>query len=68
MKKGAAVSLIILVGEDIGEANLARLRQAHPDLELRFCPDVDSFLANAAEAEIIFSKRFPPGKRGRDEF
>ena len=54
------MSLIILVGEDIGEANLARLAQAHPDLDLRFCPDIDSFLANAAEAEIIFSKRFPP--------
>ncbi|MFN8441150.1 MAG: D-2-hydroxyacid dehydrogenase [Caldilineaceae bacterium] len=52
---------VVLIGEEIGEANLARLRQAYPDLDFRYCLDAESFLNHAAEAEIIFSKRFPPG-------
>lgn len=52
---------VVLIGEEIGETNLARLRQAHPDLDFRYCPDPQSFLNHAAQAEIIFSKRFPPG-------
>lgn len=55
------MSLLVLVGEDIGEDNLARLRQSHPDVDFRSCLAVEGFLTNAAEAEIIFSKRFPPG-------
>jgi len=51
---------VVLIGEEIGQANLARLQQAHPDLEFRFCPEAATFVANAADAEVIFSKQFPP--------
>jgi phosphoglycerate dehydrogenase-like enzyme len=51
---------VVLIGEDIGHKNLARLQQAHPDLTFRFCPEPAAFIANAAEAEVIFSKQFPP--------
>lgn len=50
---------VVLIGEDIGPANLARLQQAHPDLAFRFAPDPAAFVANAADAEVIFSKQFP---------
>lgn len=53
--------LVVLIGEEIGEVNLARLRQTHPELDFRYCLDRESFLKQAVEAEIIFSKRFPPG-------
>lgn len=52
---------IVLIGEAIGEANVARLRQAHPDLEFRYSVDRETYLANVPDAEIIFSKQFPPG-------
>jgi len=52
---------VVLIGEDVGHANLQRLQQTHPDLEFRFSPERDHFVANAADAEIIFSKQFPPG-------
>ena len=51
---------VVLIGEDIGPINLARLQEAHPDLEFRFCPEPAAFVANAADAEVIFSKQFPP--------
>lgn len=50
---------VVLVGEDIGQANLTRLQQAHPDLDVRFCPEPAAFVANVADAEVIFSKQFP---------
>jgi D-2-hydroxyacid dehydrogenase (NADP+) len=50
---------VVLIGEDIGHANLARLQQAHSDLEFRFCPEPSAFIANAADVEVIFSKQFP---------
>ena len=52
---------VVLIGEAIGDANLARLAQAYPDLEFRYCVERESYLANVADAEIIFSKQFPPG-------
>jgi phosphoglycerate dehydrogenase-like enzyme len=52
---------VVLIGEAIGEKNLARLTQAHPDLEFRYCVERESYLANVPAAEIIFSKQFPPG-------
>ena len=52
---------VVLIGEDVGHVNLQRLQQAHPDLEFRFSPERDHFVANTADAEIIFSKQFPPG-------
>ena len=51
---------IVLVGDDIGSEQLQRLKEAQPDLEFRYCTTVDSFLATAPEAEIIFTKEFPP--------
>ena len=52
---------VVLIGEDVGHANLQRLQEAHPDLEFRLCLEAARFVANAADAEIIFSKQFPPG-------
>jgi phosphoglycerate dehydrogenase-like enzyme len=52
---------VVLVGEDIGQANLTRLQQAHPDLDFRFCPEPAAFVANVAAAEVLFSKQFPAG-------
>ncbi|MBX3012716.1 MAG: D-2-hydroxyacid dehydrogenase [Caldilineaceae bacterium] len=51
---------VVLVGENIGPANVARLTEAHPDLTFHVCPDPAAFMAHAAEAEVIFSKQFPP--------
>lgn len=56
---------IVLIGEAIGKANLARLMQAHPDLEFRYCTEPADYLANVSDAEIIFSKQFPPGTLDR---
>jgi phosphoglycerate dehydrogenase-like enzyme len=52
--------LIVVIGEDVGEENLVRLRTAHPDVEFRFCPGVEEFIAAAEDADVLFSKRFPP--------
>ncbi len=52
---------VVVIGENIGDANLARLQQAQPDLEFRLCLDPAVLVANAAEAEVIFSKQFPAG-------
>jgi len=51
---------VVLIGEAIGDANIARLRQAHPDVDFRDCVAHDLYLANVPDAEIIFSKRFAP--------
>ncbi len=55
------MSRVVVIGEAIGEANLARLTLAHPDLEFRYCVEREAYLANVPDAEIIFSKQFPPG-------
>lgn len=52
--------LTVLVGEDVGQANLARMRTAYPQVNFCFCPAKDDFVAAAAAADILFSKRFPP--------
>ena len=52
---------VVVIGEAIGAENLTRLRQAHPDLEFRYCVERENYLANVPDAEIIFSKQFPPG-------
>jgi hypothetical protein len=51
---------IVLVGEDVGEANLARMREAYPEIEFRFCPTADEFVRQAADVDIIFSTQFSP--------
>jgi D-2-hydroxyacid dehydrogenase (NADP+) len=50
---------IVLIGEDVGQANLARMRAAFPGVEFRFCPTVDDYVSQAPDVEIMFSKRFP---------
>lgn len=56
---------IVLVGEDVGEPNLARMRETYPEVEFRFCPTAEAFVHQAANVDIVFSKRFPPEALGR---
>jgi phosphoglycerate dehydrogenase-like enzyme len=35
------------------------MQQAYPEVEFRFCPTADELIGQSAEAEVIFSKRFP---------
>ena len=51
---------IVLVGEDVGQANLGRMQEAFPGVEFRLCRTADELIRQAGDAEIIFSKRFPP--------
>jgi phosphoglycerate dehydrogenase-like enzyme len=50
---------IVIVGEDVGQANLARMREAYPEIEFCFCPTAEECIRQAAGAEVFFSKRFP---------
>lgn len=52
--------LNVLIGEDIGLENLERLKTTFPDVVFNFCPDVEPFIDSAAEANVVFTKRFPP--------
>jgi phosphoglycerate dehydrogenase-like enzyme len=36
------------------------MREAFPGVEFRFCPTADELTRQAGDAEVIFSKRFPP--------
>ena len=56
---GPRTGPIVLVGEDVGAANLARMRASFPEIAFRFCPTAEAFTRRAAEAEIMFSKGFP---------
>lgn len=51
--------LHVVIGEDIGSDNLARLRAAFPQVEFHLCLTEADFSAVAAQAQILFSKRFP---------
>lgn len=51
--------LVILVGEDVGPANLARIRAVAPGAEVILCPEAESLVAAAPRADIIFTKRLP---------
>jgi phosphoglycerate dehydrogenase-like enzyme len=51
---------VVLVGEDVGPANLARMRESFPEVVFRYCPTAEEFVRHAADAEIMFSKSFPP--------
>jgi phosphoglycerate dehydrogenase-like enzyme len=53
-------SLTVLIGEDVGEANLARMRATFPNVNFQLCRDEAAFHAVAPQADIIFSKRFFP--------
>lgn len=52
--------LTVLVGEDVGEANLQRIRRVHPEIDVRLGFTDKEFLSFAPEADIIFTKRWPP--------
>lgn len=51
--------LVVVIGEDIGPANLERLRTAFPQVEFHLRLSEADFSAAAAHAQILFSKRFP---------
>jgi phosphoglycerate dehydrogenase-like enzyme len=52
-------TLTVLIGEDIGPANLARLRNEFPNVDFRFCMQDAEWLEIAPHANIILSKRWP---------
>jgi phosphoglycerate dehydrogenase-like enzyme len=56
---------IVLVGEDVGEANLARMREAYPQVEFRYCTTAEAFLREVTDVDIVFAKSFPPELLGR---
>ncbi|MFP3897197.1 MAG: D-2-hydroxyacid dehydrogenase [Anaerolineales bacterium] len=51
--------LVVLIGEDVGQDNLERMREAYPDVQFLFCPHEDDFIAAAPRAHIIFTKHLP---------
>jgi phosphoglycerate dehydrogenase-like enzyme len=58
---------IVLVGEDVGQVNLARMREAFSEVEFRFCPTERELVLQAGDADVMFSKRFPPEVLDRAE-
>lgn len=50
---------VVLIGEDIGPANLARLRSQFPLVEFHLCKEDAEWMEIAPRANIIFSKRWP---------
>jgi len=54
-------NLTILVGTDVGEQDVAVMRDAFPTLRFLFCPEAAEFVAAASEADIMFSKGLPAG-------
>jgi phosphoglycerate dehydrogenase-like enzyme len=52
--------VVVVIGEDIGSANLDWLRRQFTQVAFRFCPDEAKFTAASATAHILFSKNFPP--------
>jgi phosphoglycerate dehydrogenase-like enzyme len=59
MKMPATPTLTVLIGEDIGPANLARLRSQFPTVDFRYCMQDSEWLEVAPEANVILSKRWP---------
>lgn len=55
----ATPTLTVLIGENIGPANLARLRAQFPAVDFHYCMDDAEWLASAPHANIILSKRWP---------
>jgi phosphoglycerate dehydrogenase-like enzyme len=51
--------LKVLIGENVGESNVARLRERFPDVEFIFAPTPEGVIAHAAEVPIIFTKGLP---------
>src|SRR3954451_17792110 len=55
----ATPPLTVLIGEDIGPANLARLRAEFPTVDFRFCMQDAEWLEAAPSVNIALSKRWP---------
>lgn len=55
----ATPSLTVLIGENIGPANLARLRAQFPSVDFHYCMDDAAWMQSAPKANIILSKRWP---------
>jgi phosphoglycerate dehydrogenase-like enzyme len=55
----ATPALTVLIGEDIGPANLARLRAEFPTVDFHLCMQDAEWLAAAPHVNIILSKRWP---------
>jgi phosphoglycerate dehydrogenase-like enzyme len=51
--------LTVLIGENIGPENLARLRADFPTVDFHLCLDDGAWLEIAPKANIILSKRWP---------
>lgn len=49
----------VLIGEDVGDANVARLRDRFPNVEFVFAPTPDGVIENVADVPIVFTKNFP---------
>lgn len=49
----------ILIGEDVGERNLARLRARFPEIEFIFAPTPEGVTAHVSDVPIIFTKNLP---------
>lgn len=52
-------STTVLIGEDIREANFARLRAAFPGVRFLICLTPEEMVARAPEADVIFTKSLP---------
>jgi phosphoglycerate dehydrogenase-like enzyme len=52
--------LTVLVGENVGEGNLARMREAFPDVRFLLCLSLEETVAAAPLADVIFTKRLQP--------
>jgi phosphoglycerate dehydrogenase-like enzyme len=51
--------LHVVIGEEIGAANVARLRAQFPAVTFHLCLEDAAWEAVAPQAQVIFSKRFP---------
>ena len=49
----------VLIGEDVGEKNVARLRDRFPEVTFIFAPTPDGVVANAPGVSIVFTKNLP---------
>ena len=58
-KSTATSTLTVLIGEDIGDANLKRLREEFSSVDFRVVKEDAEWLEAAPAAQVIFSKHFP---------
>ena len=53
------MSLRVVIGEDVGEANVERLRARFADVTFSLAFTREELTAGAADADVIFTKNFP---------